>query len=428
MIVSTHALQPTGEKISHMSRSDIVRAGATPEFVTLCKTLYGDLIDPDEIWHDVIKNSPDQADVHAQGSLDKKRLAVRGAAITGGVLGGALGVREGYRGGKTALAARKAGQAISGKAKGQLALSGVLGVTDSIDLGTLATETPRRHQLQSTGRQVGEKSASLVSKEGMLPFFGDVVAGARKATERIVGKLKPTGDQIPKIPHAGEGQGALPGMNGSELPNTNTLANKVGAAAGSAKDSVKTAFSPGNRKNTAIGGATALTAAAGAKKAAGTISGGNNNYNTIKSADDVTWQGTFSKFDSDKHLAFGWASVSKVNGLPVIDKQGDYIDPSDLEDAAYEYVLKSRVGGAMHKRDADDRPVKVADIVESMVFTDDKVAKMGLPEDFNRGWWIGMKIHDPEEWSLVRKGDRTGFSIHGKGIRKDQDEDQLMGY
>jgi hypothetical protein len=124
--------------------------------------------------------------------------------------------------------------------------------------------------------------------------------------------------------------------------------------------------------------------------------------------------------------------VSKFNGQPVVDKQGDYIDTADLEDAAYEYMLKSRVGGAMHTRDPFDRPVKVADIVESMVFTDDKVAKMGLPQDFNRGWWIGMKIHDENEWSLVRKGEagggRGGFSIHGKGMRKSQDVDELMGY
>ena len=65
-------------------------------------------------------------------------------------------------------------------------------------------------------------------------------------------------------------------------------------------------------------------------------------------------------------------------------------DMDDIEDAAYHYVHTSRVGGDMHRRSAGDDPVnkgedkphKVSDMVESMVFTDEKIAKMGLPEDF----------------------------------------------
>ena len=151
---------------------------------------------------------------------------------------------------------------------------------------------------------------------------------------------------------------------------------------------------------------------------------------------DVEFSGTFSKLDDDKRLAFGWASVAKVNGQPVVDKQGDYVDMSDIEDAAYHYVHACRVGGDMHRRSAGDDPVnkgedkphKVSDMVESMVFTDEKVSKLGLPEDFPRGWWVGYKIHDEPTWQMVKKGERTGFSIHGKGIRKTTSLDELMGY
>jgi hypothetical protein len=144
---------------------------------------------------------------------------------------------------------------------------------------------------------------------------------------------------------------------------------------------------------------------------------------------DAEWWGEFTKFDDDKRLAFGWASVVSINGQPVVDRQGDYITADDLEDAAYAYVHKSRVGGDMHRREQiDGTAVHVSDMVESMVFTDEKVAKMGLPEDFPRGWWVGFKVNDPQVWQEVRKRGRTGFSIHGKGLRKDHELDHVMGY
>jgi hypothetical protein len=142
----------------------------------------------------------------------------------------------------------------------------------------------------------------------------------------------------------------------------------------------------------------------------------------------VEWEGTFTKLDEDKQLAFGWASVVKYGGLPVVDKQNDYIDPEDLETAVYDYMIKSRKGGHMHKRDEADLPVHVSDIVESIVFTDEKIAKMGLPDTMPRGWWIGTKIHDPEVWQEVKKGNLAGFSIHGKGRRREISVDEQMGY
>jgi hypothetical protein len=126
--------------------------------------------------------------------------------------------------------------------------------------------------------------------------------------------------------------------------------------------------------------------------------------------------GEFTKFDDDKRLAFGWASVVKKDGVEVVDRQGDWIDPDDLENAAYKYVLSSRIGGDMHKRNGD-APHHVSDLVESFVVTPEKIAKMGLPESTPIGWWVGFKVHDDDTWDLVKKKGRTGFSIHGRGKR-----------
>jgi len=131
---------------------------------------------------------------------------------------------------------------------------------------------------------------------------------------------------------------------------------------------------------------------------------------------DVTWEGEFSKVDADKRQVFGWASIVEMNGQPVVDLQGDYIDHDELEKSAYDYVIKSRKGGNMHLRNGEE-PVHVSDMIESFLVTPEKKEKMGLPDEMPTGWWVGYQINDDEAWNLVKSGKRTGFSIHGKGQR-----------
>jgi len=138
--------------------------------------------------------------------------------------------------------------------------------------------------------------------------------------------------------------------------------------------------------------------------------------------DDLTLEGTISKVDPDQRQAFGWASVTELNGEEVVDLQGDTMTTDELEKAAYNYVLDSRVGGAMHERLSKDAPRQIGTLIESMVFTDEKIAKMGLPETTPRGWWIGFQVEKgpagDEAWDKVKKGKYTSFSVHGVGKRK----------
>jgi hypothetical protein len=134
----------------------------------------------------------------------------------------------------------------------------------------------------------------------------------------------------------------------------------------------------------------------------------------------VTWAGEFAKTDEDKRQVFGWASVVELNGQPVVDRQGDWISPDEMEKAAYEYVLKSRKGGHQHKRDGEN-PFHASDMIESFVMTPEKISKMGLPDDTPVGWWVGYKVHDEDAWSKIKKGEVTGFSIHGRGKRREVD-------
>jgi hypothetical protein len=133
---------------------------------------------------------------------------------------------------------------------------------------------------------------------------------------------------------------------------------------------------------------------------------------------DITWAGEFAKADEDKRQVFGWASIVEVDGQPVVDRQGDWISPEEIEKAAYQYVLNSRKAGHQHKRDGD-QPFHAGDMIESFVMTPEKVEKMGLPDSTPIGWWVGYKIHDDDAWQKVKKGEVTGFSIHGRGKRKE---------
>lgn len=128
-------------------------------------------------------------------------------------------------------------------------------------------------------------------------------------------------------------------------------------------------------------------------------------------------QNSFSiyKTDDDKRLVFGWASISmKVDGEQLEDLQHDLIDPEDLEEAAYEYVLKFRDTGERHNPNLR----KKGKLVESCVFTSEKQKAMGIPEGtLPIGWWIGFKIEDDEAWEKVKKGIYKMFSIEGKANR-----------
>ena len=105
------------------------------------------------------------------------------------------------------------------------------------------------------------------------------------------------------------------------------------------------------------------------------------------------------KSDDDKRLVFGWASVAvRVTGEVVEDYQDDVIEIGMLEKAAYEYALDFGTAGEMHERGGVGR------LVESVVFTKEKAAALGIPEGcLPEGWWVGS-------WQMLRKS--TDFQKH----------------
>lgn len=118
------------------------------------------------------------------------------------------------------------------------------------------------------------------------------------------------------------------------------------------------------------------------------------------------------KLDEAKNLVFGYLSVSEnADGSLVEDLQGDVIEPTELEKAAYAFMLESRAADEMHRLD------QIGQVVESAVFTKEKQQALGIPDGtMPVGWWVGIKV-DPEVFAKVKDGDYRAFSIGGRGER-----------
>src|SRR5579864_2590413 len=93
------------------------------------------------------------------------------------------------------------------------------------------------------------------------------------------------------------------------------------------------------------------------------------------------------KVDEAQQVVYGWAGrYTEPDGSPVVDLQGDVVDPDEIERASYDYVLNKRASGVMHEGKS------VGQIVASLVTTPD-VVKAFFPESAGKmpiGWIIGV--------------------------------------
>lgn len=126
--------------------------------------------------------------------------------------------------------------------------------------------------------------------------------------------------------------------------------------------------------------------------------------------------GKITKADDDRHLVFGWASVSATEDEEIVDAQDDSIPIEELERAAYEFVEFNREGGEMHE------VTGVARLIESMVFTPEKKNLLGI-DGVLSGWWVGFKVTDDDVWQKIKSGEYSMFSIGGSAKRSDSDDE-----
>lgn len=379
-----------------------------PTFREVVSMLYGEAVDPRELW-DIAKSMPTGADLHVPGmggTAEQKNNRKRKALAGGLVLGTAA------EGTATAEATKNAYNAFK-----KPVVPNIPKAADHIGKpplpGMKHIKNPALVRAAGDVEHAGGKGKAAAA--GMLALqatnMGVGLASARELTKKPVSKTL-MGYSKPFV----------------KLSRAEQL-NIINTSKKSAKRAQKTLVA-GGITAAGVGGYVgakkySLKRADEGKPALPELPKRKSDESTVTKADTYTWEGTISKVDSDKQLVFGWCSLSKINGEPVVDLQGDYIPIEETEAAAYRYVIESRKGGDMHKRVSkldSDEPLHTADLVESMVITGEKLEKMGLPPDaLPHGWWIGMKVNDNEQWQNVKNGKRLGFSVHGKGRREERD-------
>ncbi len=116
----------------------------------------------------------------------------------------------------------------------------------------------------------------------------------------------------------------------------------------------------------------------------------------------------------EQQLVFGWANVTlQEDGTTPFDWQGDVIQTEVLEAAAYNYVLQHGLANQQHEWGTE-----CGWLVESMMFTKDKMQALGIPEGtIPEGWFVGFYIPDPVVYQKVRTGEYNMFSIEGTAMR-----------
>lgn len=126
---------------------------------------------------------------------------------------------------------------------------------------------------------------------------------------------------------------------------------------------------------------------------------------------DVTFEITKSK--EDECLVSGWANVAvNADGSIPLDWQDDIILPESLEKAAINFMKDYRGSGVMHE--GEQQGV----VVESIVFTKEKQQIIGIPEGtVPEGWFITVKVTNPEVFQAVKDGKYKMFSIQGSSKR-----------
>ena len=112
----------------------------------------------------------------------------------------------------------------------------------------------------------------------------------------------------------------------------------------------------------------------------------------------------------EQQIVFGWANVTlQEDGTTPFDWQGDIIDTAVLESAAYNFVLSHGLANQEHEWGTE-----CGWLVESMMFTKEKMDALGIPEGtIPEGWFVGFYIPDPDVYAKVKSGEYNMFSIEG---------------
>ena len=110
-----------------------------------------------------------------------------------------------------------------------------------------------------------------------------------------------------------------------------------------------------------------------------------------------------AKLDEEKHLVTGPVLIPNM-----VDLQGDVATAGAIEDAAHDYMVRSRLVKDMHEEPADVYVVESWTLKRSWTIDDVKYPK--------GTWFLTVKVVDDDLWEAVKQGERRGFSVGGKAL------------
>lgn len=126
---------------------------------------------------------------------------------------------------------------------------------------------------------------------------------------------------------------------------------------------------------------------------------------TITKAETVELAVPMWKND-DQQLVYG---VVLTPGLE--DSQGDIASAPEIQQAAHRFLVEFRKHDVQHTE--TEAPIQT---VESFIAPTDMVIE---GEKVLKGAWVlAAKVNDSSTWERVRKGELTGWSIGGSGVRE----------
>lgn len=127
--------------------------------------------------------------------------------------------------------------------------------------------------------------------------------------------------------------------------------------------------------------------------------------------DEISVVGKILKSDDEQRVVYGWASVVTEKGEPVVDLQGDVIEPSELVRATTEFMKSARESKMMHQGG------QIGTVIHSMPLIDDIAKSLGIATE-REGWLVGVHVTDDDVWKRVKSGELAAFSIGGRAEKE----------
>jgi hypothetical protein len=121
--------------------------------------------------------------------------------------------------------------------------------------------------------------------------------------------------------------------------------------------------------------------------------------------------------DNSNQCLFGWAYARTTkDGEQLIDHSGEFVKAENFESlelAVYAYNLTSREADTQHDM------VAKGYLIESVVFTKEKMKVMGIPEGtVPEAIWMGYWFPDEKVWKQILQMPNPMFSIYGSAKKE----------